>query len=183
MSETKRYRSTLTRSRAATGVLALCLISPLIHGQSSGGGFLVEIALDNKITIQANDASLKEVLMDIESKTGIPVNFVADTSERVSIDIADQPLEDAIRKLSPNHMVIRGTKDGKAIISEFVIIADDPDSSGSTDGDLFLPTGDPAPDLSGEQTPPPTPDNSRPPGAQQSGPDQQSPEPPPAPGN
>lgn len=126
-------------------IAALCFTSLTSHGQTDSQGFLVGIAPDKTITIQANNASLKDILLDIEAKTGIRVNFVADTTQRVSVNIENQTIENAIGKLTPNYMIMRDLKDGQETISEIIIISDDPAITSSGDGSTFLPSGQPAP--------------------------------------
>jgi len=68
---------------------------------------------DDDIAVQADDAKLTEVLQELENRTGIPVKFVAETEERVTLDVALTDIENAISKLTPNHMIVRGKQDGK----------------------------------------------------------------------
>ena len=111
--------------------------------------FTIEIENDD-IAIQANNASLTELLEELEKRTGIPVNFVAETSERVSLTVGLTTVENAISKITPNHMIVHGTEDGEKIIKELIIIPDDPNSSNDAGNSSFLPSGQPAPAITPE---------------------------------
>lgn len=164
-------------------ITALCLFNSIAHSQTSNQSFLVGIALDKTITIQANNASLKAVLLEIEAKTGIPVNFVADTSERVSVNLEGQTIENAIGKLTPNYMIMRDIQGGKEIISEIIIISDDPASTSSGGGSSFLPSGKPTPVIVDEGVAPPNPESTNDPAQNQAEPEPQNIQPTPAPTN
>ena len=118
--------------------------------------FTIEIE-DDDIAIQANNASLTELLEELEKRTGIPVNFVAETSERVSLTVGLTTVENAIGKITPNHMIVHGTKDGEKIIKELIIIPDDPNSSNDSGDSKFLPSGQPAPVITPDGAPLPQP--------------------------
>ena len=49
--------------------------------------FVVEY-VDEKLSIQANNSRVKELLLEIQDKTGIEVNFIADPKDTVSLDIS-----------------------------------------------------------------------------------------------
>jgi|GEM_PF-5484379 len=110
---------------------------------------------DDDIAVQADDAKLTEVLQELENRTGIPVKFVAETEERVTLDVALTDIENAISKLTPNHMIVRGKQDGKEVIKEVIIIPAESDlaSGSSGSGSDFLPSGAPAAEIGTPQNP------------------------------
>ncbi len=138
-------------------VLAMALLfsNTIANAQQ---GFIVEFT-DEKISIQANNANLKEVLQEVESKSGIAVNFIAEVNERVSIDIVEQSIESALSKLLPNLMLIHDTVDGKKRVVEVIAITDDPELTSSGNNLSNLPTGQLMPpiDSSDPQSNPDTP--------------------------
>lgn len=126
-------------------ITALGVYSSAGLSQAADQTFLVGIELDKTLTIQANNATLKDILLEIETLTGIPVNFVSENTQRISVDIENQPIEDAIRKLTPNYMIMRNQLNGEDVINEIIIISDDPAAASSAGGSSFLPSGQPAP--------------------------------------
>lgn len=149
----KRPASVLLRALTLAAITGFTAMN--CHAQSAQNqDFLVDVALDNKISIRANNASLEEVLLEIQSKTGIPVNFVTPPTARVSVDITGTDLETAISKLWPNHMLIHGTRDGKTTIDELIIISEEPGGSSGGSGSAFLPSGQPAEEIGGPEEPP-----------------------------
>ncbi len=128
-----------------TSAIACCGISMVLSEPTfSADNFSIEVS-NNDIAIEANNASLKELLLELERQTGIPVKFVDETDERVSLNVGLTTVENAIGKITPNHMIVHENIDGKKVIKELIII---PDASGiSSDGgnSSFLPNGQPAP--------------------------------------
>jgi len=132
--------------------------------------FNVELVND-EISVEANNANLKELLAEIEKRTGIPVKFVVDApEEKVSVTVGLTTLEKVIEKITPNHMIVRENKDGTSSIKEVIII---PASSGNaSDGatSSFLPTGEPVPGVT------PEPEEMAPQNAPPQNPPQQNPQ-------
>lgn len=112
--------------------------------------FTVDVSNDD-IAINADNASLIELLKEIEKLTGIPVKFVADTNERVTLNLGLTTIETAIGKITPNHMIVHESQNGKNVIKEVIIIPAVSDLANSGSGSAFLPSGNPAPDVT--QTP------------------------------
>jgi len=110
--------------------------------------FSIEVNNDD-ISVQASDASLQEVLEELERLTGIPVKFVEKTTERVTLNVGLTTIENAISKITPNHMIVHEEQNGKQVIKELIIIpGSSPDSGdGGAGGSAFLPNGQPAPTI------------------------------------
>ena len=127
----------------------------LIHAGTAiaADDFSIEVSNDD-IAVQASNASLQEVLEELERLTGIPVKFVADTTERVTLNVGLTTIENAIGKITPNHMIVHEKQNGKQVIKELIIISGsgtDSGDSGANSGSAFLPNGQPAPTI--EQPP------------------------------
>jgi hypothetical protein len=82
------------------------------------------------------------------------VNFIADPRDTVSLNINDQTVENAIAKITANHMIIHDFINGQKTISELIIISDDPELRSSGTGSANLPSGQPAPAVTPEPNQP-----------------------------
>lgn len=133
-------------------------ITALSAAPASAQNFLVEY-IDEKLSIQANNTRVKELLLEIQDKTGIKVNFIADPKDTVSLNINDQTVEHAIAKITANHMIIHDFANGKKTISELIIISDDPELRSSGTGSANLPSGQPAPAVTPEPNQPGQPNS------------------------
>lgn len=145
----RRRLPTVSRTCLATIFALYALTAPPVSAQN----FLVEY-VDEKLSIQANNSRVRELLLEIQDKTGITVNFIADPKDTVSLDISDQTVENAIAKITANHMIIHDFANGKKTISELIIISDDPDLRSSGAGSANLPNGQPAPVITPEPNQP-----------------------------
>lgn len=145
---------TYARVKIATPCLFAAALSATVLAASNSAlaqNFFVEYE-NEKISIEANNIRIKELLLEIQNKTGIPVNFIADPKDTVSLTISDQTVESAIAKITENHMIIHDTINGKKSISELIIIAEDPAlTSSAGGGSANLPTGQPAPAIEAPQ--------------------------------
>lgn len=99
---------------------------------------------NSDIAVQANNASLKDVMQELERLTGIDVAFTATSDERVTVNVGMTNLENAINKISPNHLLVHEKVDGKNVIKELIIIPAESDLVGDSSGSAFLPNGEPA---------------------------------------
>lgn len=140
-SQMKNLTSGLTSGvKQAFAGVALTLV--FAGSATSADNFSIEVN-NESIAVEASNASLKELLQELEKLTGIPVKFVADTSERVTLSVGLTSIENAIGKITPNHMIVHDEQEGKKVIKELIII---PDSGGTNaSGSSFLPSGEPAP--------------------------------------
>lgn len=106
-------------------------------------------AQDGLLSVQASNASAVELAEALSSQLGISVVVTGDTEARVNIDIVDEPLDKALAKLSPNHMLVRNSKQPDSAITEVVLMMGEGSATGSAGGsdDQFLPSGSPADDV------------------------------------
>lgn len=104
---------------------------------------------DGLLSVQASNASAAELADVLSNQLGISVVVTGDTEARVNIDIIDEPLDKALAKLSPNHMLVRKNKQADSEIIEVVLMMGEGSSSGNSGGgeDQFLPSGSPADDV------------------------------------
>ncbi len=140
----KFWRTLPRRTGAGFIILTALLVLALSASRASAQNFLVEYT-DEKLSVQANNTQIKELLLEIQNKTGIRVNFIAEPKNSVSLNIIDQSVEAAIAKITENHMIIHDIVNGKKTISELIIISDDPELRSSGGGSANLPSGQPAP--------------------------------------
>lgn len=147
-----RNKHAHSRVKIALPFSAAALLATALAAPALAQNFFVEYE-DEKISIEANNILIKELLLEIQNKTGIPVNFIAEPKDTVSLTISDQTVESAIAKITENHMIIHDTVNGKQAISELIIIAEDPElTSSSGSGSSNLPTGQPAPAIEVQQS-------------------------------
>jgi len=100
---------------------------------------------DDDIAVEASNASVQELLEELERLTGIPVEFVAETKERITLNVGLTNIENAISKITPNHMIVHEKQNGKQVIKELIILPDSGESDSANSGSAFLPNGQPAP--------------------------------------
>lgn len=137
-------------SPIATAALAFFLYLPALQHTASANDTFVLQADTNFITLQAENASLKDVFAELENQTGIRISFETSISEKVTFDMQQQPFLAAIGKLAPNHLVINGKSNGQLIIKELVIMGDDDTTQSGNSGFENLPTGEPAEEVESE---------------------------------
>lgn len=126
-------------------LLGLCLGLLFTPPSISANSFDIKVEND-EVSVDANNASLKELLAELEKLTGIPVNFVSEPNERVTLTVSMTNVENAISKITPNHMIVHEQRQGKTVIKEVLIIPGDSSiGSSSSAGSSFLPNGQPAP--------------------------------------
>lgn len=105
---------------------------------------------DGLLSIQANNATALELADVLSNQLGISVVVTGDTEARVNIDIVDEPLDKALAKLSPNHLLVRKSEQPGSAITEVVLMMGEGSASDSSGGDdQFLPSGSPADDVGG----------------------------------
>lgn len=109
---------------------------------------------DGLLSVQASNATAIELAEVLSNQLGISVVVTGDSEARVNIDIIDEPLDKALAKLSPNHMLVRKSKQSDSEIIEVVLMMGEGSSSGNSGGgeDQFLPSGSPADDVVVEES-------------------------------
>lgn len=101
----------------------------------------VELA-DDLVSVQANNASARELADELANQLGIKVVVMGNTETRVDLDISEEPMDKALAKLSPNTMLMHN--DDATDITGVVLMMGSLSTGVSGDGpDAFLPSGSP----------------------------------------
>ena len=96
---------------------------------------------DGRLSINADKVSATELAEELSNVMGITVVMVDGENETLDLDIVDEPLEQALGKLSPNNMLVRDRENNE--ITEVVLMFGDGSASGGS-SEQFLPSGSPA---------------------------------------
>ena len=130
-------------SRLVVCLAVLAFTTPALSAQTS---FLVEF--DNKkLSVKGDSIPVKDLLLEIQDRTGILVNFISSPTGTVTLDIDEQSVEQVIAKISDNHMIIHDTVDGLKTIKELVYISGATEVASVAATSEFLPSGEPAPSI------------------------------------
>jgi len=122
--------------------VAVCGFTPFLS--LAADDFNIEVS-NNDVAVEANNANLKELLLELEKLTGIPIKFISDSEERVSLSVGMTTVENAIAKITPNHLIVHETIDGKKVVKELIVIAENSGTANTAASSSFLPNGQPAP--------------------------------------
>ena len=107
--------------------------------------FSVEFT-DQKLSVSGNNIPLKELMLEIQELTDIKVDLVANPSDRVTLYVEQQSVENVISQISDNHMIIHSNVNGIKTVSELIIISDgNKEIETAAETSEFLPTGEPTP--------------------------------------
>lgn len=122
---------------------------------------------DGLLSVQASNTSASALAEGLATELGISVVVTGDAEALVNIDIVDEPLAKALAKLSPNHMLVRSSKEPDSSIVEVVLMmGEGENTSGSSGGDdQFLPSGSPAEETIVTEESIPTDDGGQQPGS------------------
>lgn len=132
----------ILKSRPAISGFVFGLV--MIGNTALANNFNIDVDKED-VAVEATNASLTELLQELEKLTGIPINFVAETDERVTLNVGMTSVENAISKITPNHMIVHENQNGKEVIKELIIIPANSDLASGGSGSAFLPNGNPAP--------------------------------------
>lgn len=108
---------------------------------------------DGLLTLQAHQTSFNDLMQALASETGIQVTIFGDNSGPVTVDIQQEPLDTALGKLAPNHMLVKSSDAEDAPVTEIVIMLDENSNSGSGVASEFLPTGAPVQEVIVDEQP------------------------------
>ncbi len=135
--------------RAMLCALALTLSIPVSAQQS------IQVSEnDGLLSVQASNTSASTLAQVLTDELGISVVVTGDTESLVNIDIVEEPLNKALAKLSPNHMLVRSSEAPDSTIVEVVLMMGEGSASGGGGSDdQFLPSGSPADDIIVEDQP------------------------------
>jgi len=104
---------------------------------------------DGLLSIQASNASASRLAQVLSERLGIRVIVTGNTEARVNIDIIEEPVDKALAKLSPNHMLVHDGRRRDSTIVEVVLMMDENNAGSNSGGgdSQFLPSGSPADDV------------------------------------
>lgn len=108
---------------------------------------------DGLLSVNASNVPVTQLADALSQETGIAVIVQGDTNASISADISDEPIDKAIAKLSPNHMLVHASKALDADILEVVLIIAEGGAQAASGGE-FLPSGAPAEEVAVAQPPP-----------------------------
>ena len=106
-------------------------ISPATASQKASQNFTVSTN-DGLVSVQATEASLKDVIEQIGRALGIEVVAPIGDEEKVKTEFQNLMLDQALRRLAPNYVIITG-KDTQTITKIVILPKDGVISSVATD--------------------------------------------------
>lgn len=135
------------RARPAT-LAALALVCAAALAQQP-----FDVALrDGLLSIRANAAPAAALAEALAAETGVRFVVTGDGSSPLTAEIVAEPLEKAIAKLSPNHLLVREGDGADAPVIEIVLMLDEGGGGGGAGGGEFLPSGAPAAEIVPDDT-------------------------------
>lgn len=119
--ELNKYRITLLQ--ALIFIIYFTFVISLAYAQTSKQNLHIEYK-NNLITISAQNADLKNVLLKIANKTNIIVRFPNSLKEQLTIKLSKHPLNEALSRILKglNHAVIySASKKNRTVVSEVLV--------------------------------------------------------------
>ena len=77
---------------------------------------------DNLISLNAEDAFLKKILEDIGQKMNIEVFASIPAEDKITIQFANLPLEESLKKFKTNYALVTDSKDKNGNIKRIVVV-------------------------------------------------------------
>ena len=77
---------------------------------------------DNLITLNAEDAFLKKILEDIGQRMNIEVFAQLPDEDKITIQFANLPLEEVLKKFKTNYALVTDSKDTSGNIKRIVVV-------------------------------------------------------------
>lgn len=141
--------------RKITKWLALSVTVNWAIWSDSVAEFSLAIDLNQNVSLSAINASVIDILREIEQASGVSVTFISFPNDRISIDVQTTPLERVLPKLAPGHLAVyKADKQSVStkLIKEVIIVDAGPAGSQSGSFDPNLPTGEPVAEVNVEST-------------------------------
>lgn len=126
-------------------LLVLALLASGAEGQAP-----LDVALrDGLLSVRAVAAPATALAEALANETGVRFVVAGDGARPITTEIVEEPLEKAIAKLSPNHLLVRDGEARDAALVEVVLMVDDAagGGAGASGGGEFLPSGAPAAEI------------------------------------
>jgi len=127
-------------------LIGLVLMLVPILGQAQSRPFDLAVS-GNLVSILANNAPIQELANALSTETGIVFSLTGEKTTPITIEIVEEPLEKAIAKLSPNHLLVRDSEASDAQLIEVVLMMSEAGAAGGGGNTEFLPSGAPAEEL------------------------------------
>jgi len=96
---------------------------PLSHAQNLNPNFRIEYK-NNLLSISAQKADIKNVLLKLSDKTGVSFKFPNSLKQQITIKLSGQSLRDALSRILKglNHAIVySGSRKNRAAISEVLV--------------------------------------------------------------
>lgn len=121
-------------------LVVLTCVTGIVHAQS---GVQVSSDQDGRVSVRANNVSASELASELSQQLGIRVVVTGDSEARVNLDIVEEPIEKALGKLSPNHMLVLND-DASEVVEVVLMMGEGQSNAGGAGPEQFLPSGSPA---------------------------------------
>ncbi len=79
------------------------------------GSYTLEIDTAQHVTVLANDAPLQDVLSELAGQLDIELKGQVPDGSRITADVRDQPLPEALKRISENYMLVTDESDGHVV--------------------------------------------------------------------
>ena len=95
------------RDLAFTFILLFCIFGILLAGTPALPSPYPEVTVrSGLVTLNARDADIRQVLGKIAAGTGVSMTIAEDVTGRITLQMIDVPLEEALRRLCANRTLI-----------------------------------------------------------------------------
>ncbi len=79
------------------------------------GSYTLETDTAQHVTVLANDAPLQDVLSELAGQLDIELKGQVPDGSRITADVQDQPLPEALKRISENYMLVTDESDGHVV--------------------------------------------------------------------
>ena len=95
--------------------LSLCPLAAAAPETIPAGSFSLETNTAQHVTVLANDAPLQDVLSELAGQLDIELKGQVPDGSRITADVRDQPLPEALKRISENYMLVTDESDGHVV--------------------------------------------------------------------
>jgi len=130
----------LSRSHLRGLLLVIC-VQLFLHTPARAAGTFDLTQSDDLLSLQADKASLLEIVDRLQEITDIPISFSEPFDNEISVNLQDVDIETLISSLVKNSLITKLDYQSHIKIAEIILI---PEGSGGADNLANLPSGEPA---------------------------------------